>query len=310
MKHAILHEKNKKNLRRLIGITVFLSFIFHFNFFAYSDNTTIKKIQAKLPKLSEHVDIIINPLIINKNYIIIKGYTNLPIHTTLMLSVKEKRVGGFYGSSRTKVKGNGVFESERFGPRGGLKKGEYEINITVPYAFTQPKSVKSIIGNKGEKLKGKIVNSSNKVFGKTVEKTILCTIGGNVAKSLQKKRALSGLKKYKRIYKAYQSLYNNLAIQRKLQKTKFDIKRWHLFCLNYQNKLRELRKEIDKDSVTSPGACLRGAGSVLSVLPLCIPEYHKSQKKKRLFSKNQLSYKEYMRDAHILIVEIEKDTKQ
>ena len=106
----------------------------------------------------------------------IVGDTNLPVGTHLMLLVTSKSEGGFRGQSKTKVASDGIFISPDFGPSDGLMPGFYEATVTMPIAQVQPVTVRSLIGHRGENLRGPLVKKGS--IGVTVQKSEAFTIGG------------------------------------------------------------------------------------------------------------------------------------
>ncbi|MBA2113454.1 SHD1 domain-containing protein [Bremerella alba] len=101
--------------------------------------------------------------------------TNLPPGTKLMLSVNEKMENGFLGQSSGFVSSDGKLISETFGPEDGLKDGRYIAQVTMPIPAVQTADVKSIIGGKGEKLTGPLVDKGR--FGITVSQQTEFFIG-------------------------------------------------------------------------------------------------------------------------------------
>ena len=107
----------------------------------------------------------------------LKGTTNLPPGTKLMLSVSEKMEDGFLGQSSCFVSNDGTFESEAFGPKGGLKDGRYVAEATMPIPSVQSAEVKRVIGSKGENLSGPLVEKGR--FGVTLSQQAEFAIGEN-----------------------------------------------------------------------------------------------------------------------------------
>lgn len=105
------------------------------------------------------------------------GTTNLPPGTKLMLSVSEKIENGFLGQSSCFVSSDGTFESEAFGPKGGLEDGRYTADATMPIPRIQSAEVKRIIGSNGENLSGPLVEKGR--FGVTVSQQVAFAIGEN-----------------------------------------------------------------------------------------------------------------------------------
>lgn len=121
------------------------------------------------------------------NRVRLHGTTNLPSSTNLMLSVQERIEGGFHGQSKVSVSSNGAFESEVFGPAGGLKDGLYVAGVTMPIPSVQPDSVKAIIGRQGENLSGSLVEQGE--IGVTLSTEKEFSIGGEQALQAQTQRA-------------------------------------------------------------------------------------------------------------------------
>jgi len=87
----------------------------------------------------------------------LSGRTSLPPATALILSVEEKMKGGFQGQSKCVVAESGLFESETFGPKDGLRDGRYVAEVMMPIPAVQPPSVQAVIGKNGEHLTGDLV---------------------------------------------------------------------------------------------------------------------------------------------------------
>lgn len=88
----------------------------------------------------------------------ILGTSNLPDGTTLIVTVARSQIG-FEGSSRSLVSG-GTFKAGPFGPIDGLTPGAYKLEVMMPIPSMQSESVRSVIGERGEKLTGKLVKRS------------------------------------------------------------------------------------------------------------------------------------------------------
>ncbi|MHB0956283.1 MAG: SHD1 domain-containing protein [Pirellulaceae bacterium] len=125
--------------------------------------------------LADDVILIVDIVKLPGNRVRLSGKTNLPPGTKLMLSVREKTENGFLGQSSCFVSGEGVFDSEAFGPSSGLKDGRYVAEATMPIPAVQPAAVKQIIGNNGEKLTGSLVEKDR--FGVTVSQETEFAIG-------------------------------------------------------------------------------------------------------------------------------------
>lgn len=119
---------------------------------------------AARPSLSERVYLDLEIDLASPRRPAIRGETNLPDGTVLMTSVEGKD-SGFYGQDKARVS-NGRFSSGPFGPLSGLAPGEYEADVTMPLPRLQDASVRAVIGERGEKLKGKLVSPDS--LGATV----------------------------------------------------------------------------------------------------------------------------------------------
>lgn len=124
------------------------------------------------------------------------GTTNLPTDTNLLLSVKERAQGGFYGQSKCCIAADGSFDSETFGPRGGLNDGVYVAGVVMPIPRVQPDNVKKLIGENGERLSGPLVKNGS--FGVTVSAEKEFTIGGAQAAQAQQERAKNRIQQYRK----------------------------------------------------------------------------------------------------------------
>ena len=85
------------------------------------------------------------------------GYTNLPEDMEMMVSLYRKDIK--YSASADATVHSGKFITEPFSALGSnLPPGNYIIKITSPLPDLEPPAVKAILGNKGNKLKGKLAN--------------------------------------------------------------------------------------------------------------------------------------------------------
>jgi hypothetical protein len=90
----------------------------------------------------------------------IVGETNLPDGTELMFSIEGKSVK-YNGQSEAVVQ-SGRFQSESFSyKQNDLAVGQYEAEVSMPISEVQPQTVRNIIGQKGENLKGSLVKKSD-----------------------------------------------------------------------------------------------------------------------------------------------------
>ena len=110
---------------------------------------------------------------------IVSGQTNLPSQTSLMISIDSE--DGFTAQAKAAVVG-GRYQAGPFSDKGnGLKTGRYKANVMTPAMFTQPPSVQAILGKKGEKLTGSLVQEDNEMgLGRMVEANSSFFIGKSV----------------------------------------------------------------------------------------------------------------------------------
>lgn len=106
------------------------------------------------------------------------GKTNLPDGTDVMVSISRKE-SSYSGQAKAKVT-KGEFRTASFTQKGApFNPGIYKLEVTVPYAPTQPASVKAIIGEHGERLQGNLVKKS--ALGKYAVYRTTFKIGGTVS---------------------------------------------------------------------------------------------------------------------------------
>lgn len=109
----------------------------------------------------------------------IVGETNLPDGTQLMFSIEGKSVN-YNGQDKSTVS-NGKFESSTFSLNNGeLNEGQYKAEVSMPIAEVQPASVRSVIGEKGEKLKGSLVKKRDLGVTVSVEKPFQLKKDGSI----------------------------------------------------------------------------------------------------------------------------------
>lgn len=125
------------------------------------------------------VNLTLNVSIQPDKHVRLRGTTNLPPGTKLMLSIEERMENGFFGQSSCFVSSNGTFESEAFGPKGGLHDGQYVADVTMPVARVQSAEVQHIIGKDGQNLSGPLVEKGS--FGVSVSRHADFSLGENPA---------------------------------------------------------------------------------------------------------------------------------
>jgi len=112
---------------------------------------------ADLPPLSERAMIHLETEVSADNRVTVWGYTNLPPGTHLIVSVEGVSLARNTDDSVVKVAKDQTFQSDRFGARKALANGVYKAEVVMPVAGTQPAAVRGVIGEKGENLRGPLV---------------------------------------------------------------------------------------------------------------------------------------------------------
>ena len=166
------------------------------------------------------------------------GTTNLPTDTNLMLSVKERAQGGFYGQSKCSVAADGLFDSGAFGPRAGLKDGVYVADVVMPIPHVQPDNVKKIIGENGDNLSGPLVENGS--FGVTVSVEKEFTIGGVQAAQAQQQRARDRIQQYREWQDRVTALHARLQAARGSN----DPARWGEFARQFRTDIQSHQDQL------------------------------------------------------------------
>lgn len=130
-----------------------------------------------------------NAKVENGNKPVVIGNTNLPDGIELMFTITRKE-NKYFAQTKSKIEG-GSFRTEQFTEKGAsLNPGVYTLEISMAVARRQPASVWPVIGDRGSKLSGSLVMTSDiSELGKYVEYKTFFTIGGG--KSSPEKDKLS-----------------------------------------------------------------------------------------------------------------------
>jgi PBP1b-binding outer membrane lipoprotein LpoB len=140
-------------------------------------NLTTSQVQSKSATIKTMKDAVkINSQIISveDGRIIVRGTTNLPDTTSLLISLENKELG--FGAQDKPIVLNGYFSTAPLGKKTGLPVGNYTVEIIMPLPSTQSKTVQEIIGKQGQHLSGPLVKDTS-WGGRIVEKTIKHVIG-------------------------------------------------------------------------------------------------------------------------------------
>jgi len=107
----------------------------------------------------------------------VSGDTNLPDGIEIGATFTEPGDFGTTEHGETAVSA-GHYTVSGIGPEAGLPEGRWLVDVSVPAAFTQADAVRAVIGEKGEKLTGKLVVKLDDVAGRIVRVRSSADIGG------------------------------------------------------------------------------------------------------------------------------------
>ncbi len=120
-------------------------------------STPSQPINPQPPKAFDvTLEVIVDP---NQGQPIVRGTTNLPVGTNLMVSVKDVAgAGEFYtAQAQCTVAEGGKFEAGPFSSSGSSMRGEYVAEVLMPVPLVQPPEIRAIIGEDGQYLHGPLV---------------------------------------------------------------------------------------------------------------------------------------------------------
>jgi hypothetical protein len=103
--------------------------------------------------------------------------TNLPDGTDLMVDVEGKSTHSG-GSDKVQVR-DGMATAGPFGQGGKLDPGKYVVEAVMPIPAVQSDEVRAVIGENGEKLRGRKVKRGS--LGVSVEERLTFVVGGTAA---------------------------------------------------------------------------------------------------------------------------------
>jgi len=108
---------------------------------------------AKVDQSVSSTDVVITISVQGGSKPVIVGRTNLPAGMELMVSLRRNE-NAYFAQAKAAV-ANGQFQAGPFSQKGvPLNPGRYLIEVSSPLATLQPPSVRAIIGQKGENLRG------------------------------------------------------------------------------------------------------------------------------------------------------------
>jgi len=153
------------------------------------------------------VSISIEPEVQADKRIIISGKTNLPSETLIFITLEDAITLGNYGGTKATILSDGVYKTEPFGGTLGLPGGKYVAGVTMLLPALQPKTVRQIIGENGQNLKGPLVTPLGGL-GNTIRPEKEFRVGGEDGVKDQLRRVTSDLKLFKGYVEVTKSLYS------------------------------------------------------------------------------------------------------
>jgi hypothetical protein len=124
-----------------------------------SEHETQKVLHKPLPTMKEPVSMSAQGVAMEGGQVIVRGATNLPTGTELMVTLGNDALGVYYQDDT--VVNHGQFSFGPLGQKTGLTDAKYFIDITMPLPFTQPERIQEAVGHKGEYLTGSLVQKDS-----------------------------------------------------------------------------------------------------------------------------------------------------
>lgn len=195
---------------------------------------------------------------------ILSGRTNLPDGTTIMLGVSGSDTG-FNGGESTEVEGT-TFIAGPFGPARGLDPGRYVASAVMPYPLVQSASVKAVIGEDGEHLRGALVE--RKELGPTVRVETAFQVGDDAEAAVSRRRHSEALVEAEAIFKELESV---IAAGRRMEPLRGSqalptIRRCGEAMATHQSDVKALGRRAE----AMPEKPARIVGAAVNVTNLCV----------------------------------------
>lgn len=194
------------------------------------------------------------------------GETNLPDKTELLVTISGKSTN-FSGQDKTSVQA-GRFQAGPFGPPNGLKAGQYTVDVVMPIPPIQPDSVRAVIGQNGENLKGSLVTKGQSGISVGVEQAFRITPTGITSGKTDTKEIQAALSHAKEILQALKNLVQQGRSMESLRNTN------NLYKVRQCGDLMRERQNRAKELLDRAEALPKSYGSSLSVaareLSMCV----------------------------------------
>jgi hypothetical protein len=224
----------------------------------------------------------------NDMQIVIKGKTNLPPEMSLSVILGDALTDEYKGSTNTKVLSDGTFKSDPFGPTSGLDDGEYSISVSTLIASEQPDSVRKIIGDDCQNLKGPLVKKS--IVGTTIASERKLIVGGKDAIKNQALRLQRSMVECKELSLQIEKLFSD--IEKQLLDDRYslsNLQKWDVFAHQFQQNYDLLSKRLD--NIKSPQGRIYLAsflGGVYSMFKAASSQNDKDYREAKAFYVNNL----------------------
>ena len=194
--------------------------------------------QEPAKQLADGVTLSLLPEITTDGRVIVRGRTNLPVGTKLIVSVDESGPAALIGQAKCSVRNGGEYSTDAIGD-GRLADGVYSVDVVMPLARVQPTEVRQSMGEQGENLHGPLVHESE-MGGKIVEAKTSLTVGGTGAIQTQRQRAVDEVKKYDELTGAVEALHSQLQPARSM-----DDQKWGQFAQTFKADLKALQAKLE-----------------------------------------------------------------
>lgn len=216
---------------------------------------------------SVDVELNVNPELTEGNKLKVLGETNLPNETELLISVESKTTN--YKAQDKAIVKDGKFQSSEFSSRvESLEAGQYSLDVTMPIPSTQSESVRKSIGEKGENLKGSLIENGDLGVSISVEKNFQILANGKISFNEDKSQIDETQKRGKEIFKQLSELEKKGREMQSLRNTD-DLNKVK-DCGNLMRKNREIADDLRNKAEKLPKSLSVKISAVATDLKMCV----------------------------------------
>ena len=130
------------------------------------------------------LDVVIKVIVTREGMPWVLGTTNLPDGSILLVSVSRREAA--YSVQRTAVVSNRRFTAGPFSQKGGpIPPGDYDVEVVLGTAKSQPSAVREVVGESNEKITGSLVRESS--TGITARRLFRLNHGGAASPELDRR---------------------------------------------------------------------------------------------------------------------------